>query len=95
MLSAGQEVTARILEVDQTTRRIRLSLKSLQVEEEKRASDSFSRTEREHRSRRDDGERRHNRERGPQIPTEEISMTIGDFLKARGKEENSSEADSK
>ncbi|MDR2780409.1 MAG: hypothetical protein LBB28_04715, partial [Synergistaceae bacterium] len=64
-------------------------------EEEKRFSeDASSHSGHEHRSRRDDGERKQNRERGPQIPTEEISMTIGDFLKAKGEEENSSETDS-
>jgi small subunit ribosomal protein S1 len=94
MLKTGQEMTARILEVDHTSRRIRLSLKSLQLGDERRTSDSSPIAERERRSRRDDGERKQNRERGPQMPTEEISMTIGDFLKARGEEENSSETDS-
>ncbi|MDR1509503.1 MAG: S1 RNA-binding domain-containing protein [Synergistaceae bacterium] len=95
ILKTGQEITARILEVDQATRRIRLSLKSLQAEEEKRFSDDApARVEHEHRQRRDDGERKHNRERGPQMPSEEISMTIGDFLKAKEEEENSAETDS-
>jgi small subunit ribosomal protein S1 len=88
VLRVGQEVTARILEIDPAMRRIRLSLKSLQPEDERRPRDEGSpRGEREHRSRRDDGDRRGGgRDRGPQIPTEEISMTIGDFLKARESE---------
>jgi small subunit ribosomal protein S1 len=93
ILKVGQEITARILEVNPTTRRIRLSLRSLHVEEG-HVSNFSPHTEHERRSRRDGGERRQNRERGPQIPTEEISMTIGDFLKAKGKEKNSSSADS-
>ncbi|MDR1650495.1 MAG: hypothetical protein LBR87_01765, partial [Synergistaceae bacterium] len=66
------------------------SLKSLQPEEEKRFRDESPSAERDRHPRRENGDRRQNKERGPQIPTEEISMTIGDFLKAR-EEENSSE----
>lgn len=80
VLQVGQEATARILEVDSAARRIRLSLKALQPEEE-RSSDS-EHAPRERRPRRDDGEPRH-RERAPQIPTEEMSVTLGDFLKAQ------------
>jgi small subunit ribosomal protein S1 len=94
VLKVGQEVTARILEVDSPTRRIRLSLKSREQDDEKRSGEEGApRGEREHRPRREDGERRQNKERGPQIPTEEISMTIGDFLKARD-EENAAENES-
>jgi small subunit ribosomal protein S1 len=90
VLSVGQEVTARILEVDPSTRRIRLSLKIREADDEKHSRDDSSpQVERERRPRRDDGEKRQNRERGPQIPTEEISMTIGDFLKSQ-EEENES-----
>ncbi|MDR1133958.1 MAG: S1 RNA-binding domain-containing protein [Synergistaceae bacterium] len=89
VLTVGQEVKARILEVDPANRKIRLSLKSLLPEDERRMrEDAPSRGEREHRSRRDDGERRQGKDRGPQVPTEEISMTIGDFLKSR-EDENS------
>jgi small subunit ribosomal protein S1 len=92
VLKVGQEVTARILEVDPSTRRIRLSLKSLQPEEERpHSSEGPSHHERERRPRRDESERRPPKERGPQIPTEEISMTIGDFLKSREEEESSLE----
>ena len=87
VLRVGQEVTARILEIDPAMRRIRLSLKSLQPEDERRPRDEGApRGEREHRSRRDDGDRRQGKDRGPQMPTEEISMTIGDFLKSRESE---------
>jgi small subunit ribosomal protein S1 len=81
VLSVGQEVRARVLEVDPASRKIRLSLKSLLPEDERRPrEDSPPRGDREHRSRRDDGERRQNKDRGPQVPTEEISVSIRDFL---------------
>jgi small subunit ribosomal protein S1 len=86
VLRVGQEVTARILEIDPAMRRIRLSLKSPQPDSDRRPMDDGGapRGERERRPRRDDGDRRGGgRDRGPQIPTEEISMTIGDFLKSR------------
>ncbi|MDR1483145.1 MAG: S1 RNA-binding domain-containing protein [Synergistaceae bacterium] len=83
VLQVGSEVMARILEVDPTTRRIRLSIKVLQPEEERRPREE-SVPSPERRSRREDGERRQNREhRQPQIPTEEMSVTLGDFLKAQ------------
>ncbi|MDR0765066.1 MAG: S1 RNA-binding domain-containing protein [Synergistaceae bacterium] len=94
ILTVGNEVKTRVLEVDPANRKIRLSLKLLLPEDERRTrDDNAPRGEREHRSRRDDGERRQNRDRAPQVPTEEISMTIGDFLKSRGDEnsENGSE----
>ncbi|MDR3332868.1 MAG: S1 RNA-binding domain-containing protein [Synergistaceae bacterium] len=84
VLTVGGEVTARILEIDPTTRRIRLSVKVLQPEEERRPRDDSSSQPQDRKSRRDDGERRQNREhRAPQIPTEEMSVTLGDFLKAQ------------
>ena len=96
VLKVGQEVTARVLEVDPTMRRIRLSLKSLQPEEPRSPrEDGAPRGEREDRPRRDrdrdNGERRGGKDRGPQMPNEEISMTIGDFLKSKEEEEESSE----
>jgi small subunit ribosomal protein S1 len=92
VLKVGQEVNARILEVDPSTRRIRLSLKSRDQEDEKSSgghSEAAPHTERERRPRREDGERRPSKDRGQQIPTEEISMTIGDFLKSQGEESES------
>jgi small subunit ribosomal protein S1 len=89
VLTVGQEVRARVLEVDPANRKIRLSLKALLPEDERLPREEGPpRGEREQRSRRDSGDRRQNKDRGPQIPTEEISMTIGDFLKSR-KDENS------
>ncbi|MDR3255816.1 MAG: S1 RNA-binding domain-containing protein [Synergistaceae bacterium] len=87
VLQAGQEVTARILEIDAATRRIRLSMKALQPEEERRPRDEGS-SQQERRPRRDDGERRGSQNRAPQVPTEEMSVTLGDFLKARQEEED-------
>lgn len=90
VLSVGQETQAKILEIDMATRRIRLSIKALLPEEEhsRRSDDSERDGERRHaperRGRREDGESRH-RERAPQMPTEEMSVTIGDLL--RGHEE--------
>jgi hypothetical protein len=77
------------MEVDPSTRRIRLSLKPLQFDDERR-DDGAPHGERP-RPKRDEGERRQGRDRGPQMPTEEISMTIGDFLKSRN--EDSGEGD--
>jgi len=89
VLQVGQEVTARILEIDPATRRIRLSIKALQPEDERRSREEGSpSSERgERRPRRDDGDRRSGRDRAPQIPTEEMSVTLGDFLKAQQEEE--------
>ena len=87
VLQMGQEVTARILEVDPTTRRIRLSLKALQPEEERRPREEGApeREPRERRPRRDDGDRRP-RESRSQVPTEEMTVTLGDFLKSQEEE---------
>jgi small subunit ribosomal protein S1 len=90
VLQVGQEVMARILEVDPTTRRIRLSIKALQPDDERRSRDDASQTS-ERRPRRDDGERKNNQNRQPQVPTEEMSVTLGDFLKAREEDEVSGE----
>lgn len=86
VLQMGQEVTARILEVDPVTRRIRLSIKALQPEEERRPREESAHQERS-KPRREDGERRQNSPRGSQVPTEEMAVTLGDFLKARQEEE--------
>ncbi|MDR1915607.1 MAG: S1 RNA-binding domain-containing protein [Synergistaceae bacterium] len=83
VLQMGQEVMARILEIDPATRRIRLSVKALQPEGERSANDGAQTSDRERRPRREDSDRRQNKDHGPQIPTEEMSVTLGDFLKAR------------
>jgi small subunit ribosomal protein S1 len=83
VLQVGSEVMARILEVDPTARRIRLSIKALQPEEERRFNDELAQVS-ERRPRREDGDRRQNRDhRQPQIPTEEMSVTLGDLLTAQ------------
>lgn len=81
VLQAGQEMTARILEIDPVARRMRLSLKVLQPETE-HSSPKQDRPQREPRQRREDGEFRH-KERAPQIANEELSVTIADMLKQR------------
>ena len=68
------------------TRRIRLSIKALQPEEERRPREESAHQERS-KPRREDGERRQNSPRGSQVPTEEMAVTLGDFLKARQEEE--------
>jgi small subunit ribosomal protein S1 len=92
VLHIGEEVTARILEVDPATRRIRLSLKALQPEEERKPREdgapSFER-----RPRHDNGDRRRDQNRPAQVPTEEMSVTLGDFLKARKEEEEAAPAE--
>ncbi|MDR1944156.1 MAG: S1 RNA-binding domain-containing protein, partial [Synergistaceae bacterium] len=86
VLSVGQEVSARILEVDAPNRRIRLSIKALQPEEERRPREDGAQNH-DRKPRRDDGDRRKEQNRSQQVPTEEMSVTLGDFLKARKEEE--------
>ena len=83
VLSVGQEVTARILEVDPVARRIRLSIKALQPEEERKPREEGSSQER--KPRRDDAPRRPReaRSQSQQIPTEEMSVSVGDYIKAQ------------
>jgi small subunit ribosomal protein S1 len=85
VLHVGQEVTARVLEVDSNARRIRLSLKALQPDEERKPHDDAGQHF-EHRPRHENCDRRREQSRSPQVPTEEISVTLGDFLKARSEE---------
>ena len=76
VLQEGQEVEARILEVNPAERRIRLSLRSPQEEpEEPRRRED----DRKKRSR--DGDHGSSSHRGSYIPQEEVSFTIGDHLK--------------
>lgn len=87
VLQMGQEVTARILEVDPSTRRIRLSIKALQPEEERKPREDGGSSSPERRPRREDGERRSHQSRPQQMPTEEMSVTLGDLLKAQQEED--------
>ena len=87
VLSVGQEVTARILEVDPAARRIRLSIKALQPEEERERrprDENAPQEQRERRPRREDSPRRQREPRSapqPSMPTEEMSVSVGDILK--------------
>lgn len=78
VLSEGQEVTARVLEVNPTERRIRLSLRPANEEPVKRVSHEESKDERPRR-RRTDGRKEADRQAN-QLPKEETNVTIGDFL---------------
>ena len=90
VLSEGQEVTARILEVNPTERRIRLSLRPANEEPVKRAprEESAPRPEgaakknndERPRRRRQDGDRKRP-DSNNNLPQEETNVTIGDFLK--------------
>ena len=90
VLSEGQEVTARILEVNPTERRIRLSLRPANEEPVKRAprEESAPRPEgaakknndERPRRRRQDGDRKRP-DNNNNLPQEETNVTIGDFLK--------------
>ena len=89
VLSEGQEVTARILEVNPTERRIRLSLSPAGEERPKRepretapSAPQFDGEKRERpRRRREGGERRRSESSVSQYPQEEANVTIGEFLK--------------
>ncbi len=93
VLSEGQEVTARVLEVNPTERRIRLSLRPAREEPAKRPprdeqqrerfakQEDSQRREDRPRRRRPDGERRRQESAGSQLPQEEMNFTFGDLLK--------------
>ena len=83
VLTVGQEVMARILEVDPVARRIRLSIKALQPEEERKPRDENA-PQQERKPRREDSPRRPREQRSaPQqvMPNEEMSVSVGDILK--------------
>lgn len=95
VLSEGQEVTARVLEVNPAERRIRLSLRPLgdeqarrpQAEEGGREEGNDDRQRRRKPSGRKDADRQAN-----QLPKEEANVTIGDFLlHARSEAEDTAE----
>ena len=99
VLTEGQEVTARVLEVNPTERRIRLSLRPAHEEPAKRAprdeqprerfaqQDEQPRRDERPRRRRPDGDRRRQENPNSQLPQEEMNFTLGDFLKNREKED--------
>ena len=85
VLSEGQEVTARVLEVNPTERRIRLSLRPAKEEQPKRAaapsSDEPAKKSSEDRPRKRRGDSERKKSESSQLPQEEANVTIGDFLK--------------
>ncbi|MEG1502204.1 MAG: S1 RNA-binding domain-containing protein [Synergistaceae bacterium] len=88
VLSEGQEITARVLEVNPSERRIRLTLRAKNEEPVKRTPKENSevsknesankRTDDRPKRRRQDTERKKNETN--QFPQEEANVTIGDFL---------------
>lgn len=82
VLSEGQEVTARILEVNPTERRIRLSLRPANEEPARRGGAEEGKDDgRDERPRRRRPEGRKDADKqANQLPKEETNVTIGDFL---------------
>lgn len=85
VVSEGQELTARILEVNPAERRIRLSLRSKNEEAAKRAPKENNEVAAEEKKS-DEAQRRRRteakkKEENTQLPQEETKVTIGDFLK--------------
>ena len=100
MLTEGQEVTARILEVNPVERRIRLSLRPANEEPARRAPREESHEQpasggasakrgedRPHRRRPEGGDRRRQESSNSQLLQEEMNFSIGDLLKQREREE--------
>lgn len=87
VLSEGQEVTARVLDVNPAERRMRLSLRPANEEPvrkprtEEAAPQEGHRNEERPRRRRSDGDKKRNDSHSSQLPQEETNVTIGDFLK--------------
>lgn len=81
ILSEGQEITARVLEVSPMERRIRLSLRPVNSEPVKRSQDENSGESKDERPRRRKPEGRRDSDRQANLlPKEEPNVTIGDFL---------------
>lgn len=94
VLSEGQEVTARILEVNPAERRIRLSLRPAGEEPVKRSSADEGKEEGndDRQRRRKPGGRKDADRQANQLPKEEANVTIGDFLQhARDEAEDTAE----
>lgn len=88
-LTIGQEVTARILDVDPVARRIRLSLRTAEEEEALRQereeakaakAEALEKKKEAAEARKKAAEEKRAAEEA-QFPKEEVSVTIGDFLK--------------
>ena len=87
VLSEGQEVTARVLDVNPAERRMRLSLRPANEEpvrkprsEDNAQADGHKNEERPRR-RRSDSDKKRNDSHNNQLPQEETNVTIGEFLK--------------
>ncbi len=87
VLSEGQEVTARVLDVNPAERRMRLSLRPANEEpvrkpkSEETAQEGGQRNDDRPRRRRSDSDKRRNDSHSNQLPQEETNVTIGEFLK--------------
>ncbi|MCE5201185.1 MAG: S1 RNA-binding domain-containing protein [Synergistaceae bacterium] len=89
ILAEGQEITARILEVNPSERRIRLSLRPAHEEPVKRApredapqsADGQKKDDRPRRRSTTGGDRKRSDNQNNHMPQEETNVTIGDFLK--------------
>lgn len=103
VLTEGQEITARILEVNPVDRRIRLSLRPQRQEQPRREpretpreqnaggqQPQYNRRNNEDRPRRrrsEMGDRRRQESANSQLPQEEMLFSIGDLLKQQQEEE--------
>ena len=100
VLSEGQEVTARVLEVNPVERRIRLSLRPANEEPVRRApreefhdqpamggAPAKRSEDRPRRRRSEGGDRRRQESANSQLPQEEMNFSIGDLLKQREMED--------
>ncbi len=87
VLSEGQEVTARVLDVNPAERRMRLSLRPANEEpvrkpkSEETAQEGGQRNDDRPRRRRSDSDKKRNDSHNNQLPQEETNVTIGEFLK--------------
>lgn len=94
VLSEGQEVTARVLDVNPAERRMRLSLRPVDEEPVRRSRSEDSeggaeghRSEDRPRRRRSDGDRKRADSQSSHLPQEETNVTIGEFLRQAEEEE--------
>lgn len=94
VLTEGQEITARVLDVNPAERRIRLSLRPANEEPVKRApredatQSEGQKKEDRPRRRRTEGDRKRPESHTNQLPQEVANVTIGDFLKQAEESDN-------